>query len=80
MAAPLAVLLACAALAADDPQPQDAAPAEPPRLREELTVTAAREAAKIADTPASVAILPRDGLLVTAAPFVDDALRQVVGF
>ena len=80
MTAPLAVLLACAALAADDPAPQDPAPAEPPRLTEELTVTAAREATKIADTPASVAILPREGLLVTAAPFVDDALRQVVGF
>ena len=80
MAAALAALLACAALAAEDPKPQEPTPAEPPRLTEELTVTAAREPTRIADTPASVAILPREGLLVTAAPFVDDALRQVVGF
>jgi outer membrane receptor protein involved in Fe transport len=80
MAAALAALLACAAITAEDPKPQQPTPAEPPRLTEELTVTAAREPTRIADTPASVAILPREELLVTAAPFVDDALRQVVGF
>ncbi|MFI4943946.1 MAG: hypothetical protein ACHP85_11820, partial [Burkholderiales bacterium] len=71
MAAALAALLACAAITAEDPKPQQPTPAEPPRLTEELTVTAAREPTRIADTPASVAILPREELLVTAAPFVD---------
>ena len=79
MAAALAVVLACATtVAAEDPKAQ--APQEPPRLAEELTVTAAREPTRIADTPASVALVPHDTLVVTAAPFVDDALRQVVGF
>ncbi len=59
---------------------QDAAAKEPPRLAEELTVTAAREPTRIADTPASVAIVRQAALGVTASGFLDDALRQVVGF
>ena len=43
-------------------------------------MTAAREETRIADTPASVAILPRAALDATASGFLDDALRQVVGF
>ena len=43
-------------------------------------MTAAREEARIADTPASVAIVPRAALDATASIFLDDALRQVVGF
>ena len=83
MAPALAVLLACAtALGADDPpQPaQDPADAQPPRLSEEVTVTATRAPSKLVDIPASIALLPRDELAVTAGPFADDALRQVVGF
>jgi outer membrane receptor protein involved in Fe transport len=76
----LAVFLARAAsLSAQDASTQDAAK-EPPRLAEELTVTAAREPTRIADTPASVAILPQAALGVTASGFLDDALRQVAGF
>jgi outer membrane receptor protein involved in Fe transport len=55
-------------------------PVDPTRLVEQVTVTAAREETRIADTPASVAVLGRDALRVTASPFVDDALRQVPGF
>lgn len=63
------------------PVPADDAPAGPPaRLAEEVTVTAARGEARVADTPASVAILPNAALRATASPFLDDALRQVVGF
>jgi iron complex outermembrane recepter protein len=43
-------------------------------------VTASRGEARVADTPASVAVVPRAALDATAAPAVDDALRQVVGF
>jgi outer membrane receptor protein involved in Fe transport len=83
MAPALAVVLACAtALGGDDPPPPaDAADAPPPpRLSEEVTVTATRAPSKLVDIPSSVALLPRDELAVTAGPFADDALRQVVGF
>ena len=43
-------------------------------------MTAAREEARVADTPASIAIVPQAALGVTASAFLDDALRQVVGF
>ena len=59
---------------------QDEAAKEPPRLAEEVLVTAAREETRVGDTPASVAVLPQAALRVTASPFLDDALRQVVGF
>ena len=63
------------------PQPATPEPTpSPPRLSEEIVVTATRSPARIDDTPASVVVLPRDELSATAAPFVDDALRQVVGF
>ena len=74
-----AFLARAASLSAQDASTRDAAK-EPPRLAEELTVTAAREPTRIADTPASVAILPQAALVVTASGFLDDALRQVAGF
>lgn len=43
-------------------------------------MTASRGDARVADTPASVAVVTRAALDATAAPAVDDALRQVVGF
>jgi outer membrane receptor protein involved in Fe transport len=58
----------------------DEAEPPPPRLVEQVTVTATRGEARVGDTPASVAVLSRAALDVTAAPTVDDALRQVVGF
>jgi outer membrane receptor protein involved in Fe transport len=45
-----------------------------------VTVTAAREKTRVADTPASVAILDRAALDSAASGSLDDALRQVVGF
>jgi outer membrane receptor protein involved in Fe transport len=77
-----ALLQALAAwLAGAAPAPaQDEPPQPKARLAEELTVTAAREEARVADTPASVAIVPAAALRVTASGFLDDALRQVVGF
>ncbi|MCY7344593.1 MAG: TonB-dependent receptor [Pyrinomonadaceae bacterium] len=52
----------------------------PAALREEVIVTANRVAARIGETPASVVTLSSDDLKTTAAPTVDDALRQVAGF
>jgi outer membrane receptor protein involved in Fe transport len=60
----------------DAPPPPD----EPARRAEHVTVTATREESRVADAPASVAVLPPAALAATAAPTVDDALRQVVGF
>jgi outer membrane receptor protein involved in Fe transport len=69
--------------------PQDRAAAAPsqdepssdlPRLEEQVTVTATRTDTPVGDTPASVAVVSRPALDVTAAPTVDDAFRQVVGF
>ena len=80
-----AALLAVTPVCADDEPPgspprTDEEPASPPRLLEQVTVTATRSDTRIGSTPASVAVLPRAALAVTAAPTVDDALRQVVGF
>jgi iron complex outermembrane receptor protein len=56
-------------------------PSAAPALRaEQVTVTATREESQVADAPASVAVLSSAALAATAAPTVDDALRQVVGF
>jgi outer membrane receptor protein involved in Fe transport len=63
----------------DRPEPQNPPPRSP-RLVEQVTVTATRSDARIGDTPASVAVVPREALEVTAAPALDDALRQVAGF
>ena len=49
-------------------------------LREEVVVTATRTETRIGETPASVVTLSRSELETTAAPTVDDALRQVAGF
>ena len=43
-------------------------------------MTAARGEATVGGTPASVAVVARPALEATAAPTVDDALRQVAGF
>jgi outer membrane receptor protein involved in Fe transport len=45
-----------------------------------ITVTATRTDTRVADTPASVVVLSRETLEATAAPTLDDALRQVAGF
>ncbi len=48
--------------------------------REVVTVTAARGETRLGDTAARVTIFGRDELRATAAPTLDDALRQVPGF
>ena len=45
-----------------------------------ITVTATRTETRLSDTPASVVVLSRETLAATAAPTIDDALRQVPGF
>ena len=80
----VALVLAAAPAAAQAPgAPQgEAPPADPPppRLDEQVTVTATRGESRLGDAPVSLAVLPRAALDVSAAPAVDDALRQVVGF
>ncbi|MDQ3280693.1 MAG: TonB-dependent receptor [Acidobacteriota bacterium] len=50
------------------------------QVTETITVTATRTETRVADTPASVVVLSRETLETTAAPTLDDALRQVAGF
>ncbi|HEX5759919.1 MAG TPA: TonB-dependent receptor [Thermoanaerobaculia bacterium] len=81
MSGPAALLAAlafdlAAAGAAAPPPPQ----ASPPRLVEEITVTATRTATRLGETGASVTVLSAEELAATAAPALDDALRQVPGF
>lgn len=47
---------------------------------ETITVTATRTETRVADTPASVIVLSSETLKTSAAPTIDDALRQVAGF
>lgn len=47
---------------------------------ETITVTATRTETRLADTPANVVVVSRETLEETAAPTLDDALRQVAGF
>jgi len=49
-------------------------------LTDTITVTATRTETRVADTPASVVVLSKETLQQTAAPTLDDALRQVAGF
>lgn len=62
----------------------DAAPLQitlaPAAFNERVTVTAARVSVNIGDTPQSARTLSDRELLTTAAPTLDDALRQIVGF
>jgi outer membrane receptor protein involved in Fe transport len=50
------------------------------QVTETITVTATRTETRVADTPASVVVLSREALQTSAAPALDDALRQVAGF
>ena len=50
------------------------------QVHDEITVTATRTETRLADTPASVVVLSKETLDATAAPALDDALRQVAGF
>lgn len=50
------------------------------RYAEKVTVTAAPRPTRLDETAASVAVISRDDLEMTAAAALDDALRQVPGF
>jgi outer membrane receptor protein involved in Fe transport len=52
----------------------------PAALREQVVVTANRAAARIGETAASVVSLSNEQINQTAAPTIDDKLRQVAGF
>jgi len=52
----------------------------PAELREETVVTANRIETRTGETPASIVILPRAEIAASAAPTMDDTLRQVAGF
>jgi outer membrane receptor protein involved in Fe transport len=69
------VLIAAGPVLAADPPPDPV-----PTLSEEMTVTATRTERRLGDTAASVAVLSAQELAASAAPTVDDALRQVPGF
>ena len=50
------------------------------QVTETITVTATRTETRVADTPASVVVLSREAIENSAAPTLDEALRQVAGF
>ena len=50
------------------------------RRREDVTVTASRGETRLGDTAARVVVIGTEELQATAAPTIDDALRQVPGF
>ncbi|HEX8367318.1 MAG TPA: TonB-dependent receptor [Pyrinomonadaceae bacterium] len=52
----------------------------PQNLRAEITVSITQTETRLSETPASVVVLTRENLDATAAPTVDDALRQIAGF
>lgn len=52
----------------------------PAPLREEVLVTANRTRTRLGETAASIVSLSREELSTTAAPAIDDKLRQVAGF
>ncbi|MCG6927489.1 MAG: TonB-dependent receptor [Acidobacteria bacterium] len=76
------LVIGSAPLARGEAEPAPPATGDPsrPRLVDQVTVTATRGDTRTGDNPASVAVVDRTTLDVTAAPTVDDALRQVVGF
>jgi outer membrane receptor protein involved in Fe transport len=53
---------------------------EPAGIREDVSVTTNRTATRLAETPASIAIVAPETLATNASPALDDALRQTVGF
>lgn len=53
---------------------------DPVPIRAEVTVTANRVESPIAETPASVFVISRVDIETSAAPSIDDILRQSVGF
>jgi outer membrane cobalamin receptor len=54
--------------------------AQQPATSDSITVTATRVETRLADTPASVVILDKEVIATSAAPTIDDTLREVPGF
>ncbi len=52
----------------------------PEPIREEVVVTAIRTETRIGDTPASIVTLSKREIETSAAPTIDDILRQTAGF
>lgn len=52
----------------------------PEPIREQVVVTANRSETRIGDTPASIVTLSKREIETSAAPTIDDILRQTVGF
>ncbi|MEQ1643232.1 MAG: TonB-dependent receptor plug domain-containing protein, partial [Pyrinomonadaceae bacterium] len=52
----------------------------PEPIREQVVVTASRSETRIGDTPASIVTLSKREIETSAAPTIDDMLRQTVGF
>lgn len=52
----------------------------PQKASDTIVVTATQTRSRLAETPASVAVVSREALETTAAATTDDALRQVPGF
>lgn len=52
----------------------------PDALREEVVVTANRAETRLSETPASITTLSKIEISASAAPTLDDALRQTAGF
>jgi outer membrane receptor protein involved in Fe transport len=71
---PMFALLAVCAVLVDDPQ------TSPPAASETIVVTATQTKTRLSDTPASVVVITRQAMQITAASTTDDALRQVPGF
>lgn len=63
-----------------EPEAADPALARAPRLGESVTVTATRRENRLAEVPAAISVSSEAALRATAAPTLDDALRQVPGF
>ncbi len=52
----------------------------PDSIRADVVITATRSATHLSETPASVVSLSKEEITTTAAPAIDDVLRQVAGF
>lgn len=53
---------------------------QPSTLREDVVVNITRSGTRLGETPASIVVLDRPALEMTAAQTIDDSLRQVAGF
>jgi outer membrane receptor protein involved in Fe transport len=70
-----AILLAALLL-----QEREAPSDRTPKASDTITVTATRTPTRSSETPASVVVLSRETIAASAAPTLDDTLRQVPGF